>query len=316
MRKRLRILLILLAICAFGAVGYYLLHSSEPSFEGRRLSQWVLVMHSQVPGPEKDEARAIVRQLVTNSIPLLLRWLKEPDRPSLDERIYDSKSKLFGWLAAHHLFKLRSMGMISDGPNHRTIAAWALAELDQASKKAVIPVLISMLGDKKRKQGEISEMAGRAFIVLPMLEPESVGPLIDALSSQDVQVSALAAGALGNIGPPAKAAVPILEQRLQDSDPNIRVSTAEIIGKLGGDPNVFVPVVIHCLSEVDRDNLDYPLNILVRYKEQSKAGVPDLLRILSKTAESTNAVDIMIHAEVLSALQEIAPEAIAKAGGQ
>jgi len=45
-------------------------------------------MNSEKPGPEKEEARAIVRQLGTNSIPLLLRWLREPDRLSLNERFF------------------------------------------------------------------------------------------------------------------------------------------------------------------------------------------------------------------------------------
>gem|GEM_PF-6181521 len=241
-----------------------------------------------------------------------MQWLREPDRPSWNERLFDWKSKVLGWLAAQRIIEARPITMIGGGPNHRAIAAWALAELDPAGKNAVIPVLITMLGDRRHKPGEISEMAGRAFIVLPTMAPESIGPLIDALSSQDFQVWALAAGALGNIGPAAKAAIPVLEKRLNDKDPNIRVGAADIIGKLGGNPNEFIPVVIQSLPEVNRDDLDYSLNILVRYKEQSKAAVPILLTLLSSTPASTNTTDMVVRTEVLGALQEIDPEAAAK----
>jgi HEAT repeat protein len=316
MKKRSSAVLIFLAACAVGAAGLYVFHPREPSFEGRRFSQWVLTMNSEKPGPQKEEARAVVRHLGTNSIPLLLRWLREPDTPSLNERFINLKSKAFGWLAAHRIIKPRSITTTGRGPNHRTIAAWALAELDSASKKTVIPALISMLSDKSHEPGGFSELAGKAFIVLPTMAPESIGPLIDALSNQDTQVWALAEGALGNIGPVAKAAIPVLEKRLVDKDPNIRVGAAETIGKLGGDPDEFVPVVIKSLPEVNRDNLDHVLDILVRYKEHAKTAIPVLVAILSNTPESTNTTDIIVRAEVRSALREIDAEAAAKAGAQ
>ncbi len=176
-----------------------------------------------------------------------------------------------------------------------------------------MPVLIRMLGDKKHKPDESSETAGTAFLVLPKMAPDSIAPLIDALASQDVQVWMLAAGALGNIGPDAKAAIPVLEKRLADNDVHTRVGAAETIVKLGGDPDKFIPVVIQSLLEVKRDNMDYSLDILVRYKEHAKAAVPVLLTILSNTPQSSNSTNNALRNGVMNALHEIDPGAAAKA---
>jgi len=143
------------------------------------------------------------------------------------------------------------------------------------------------------------------------MAPESIGPLIDALSSQDTQVWALAEGALGNIGPAAKAAIATLEKRLNDKIQTSGWAPLKSLAKLAG-PGQFVPVVIKCLPEVNRDNLDYTLDILVRYKEYARAAIPALLSILNKTAESTNIADIVLRGEVISALREIDGDTQAK----
>jgi hypothetical protein len=85
------------------------------------------------------------------------------------------------------------------------------------------------------------------------------------------------------------------------------------MGELGGDPRVFVPVVIQSLPELDWVNLTYALDILVRYKEPAKASVPVLVNILNDTADSTNAIKIFVRYQVIDALRQIDPEAAAKA---
>ena len=63
---------------------------------------------------------------------------------------------------------------------------------------------------------------------------------------------------------------------------------------------------------MDRDNVDYALGVLVRYKEHSKPAVPGLARILNNIADSTNWSDINIRGLVTNALREIDPEAAVK----
>jgi hypothetical protein len=208
-RRGIRILLILLSMFALGAAVSALLHK-EPSFEGRKLSDWIWTMNGSKAGPEKEEARAAVRKLGTNSIPLLLRWLRQEDRPSLTERFDTVRHTVFFWLVTHKLIANRSITSLRHfNPSHSAMAMWALPELDHAARMAAIPKLIQMLGEKNRWPEDIPRAAGGAYMVLPKMAPESIAPLTEALSSHDPQVWALAAGALSEIGPDARAAIPV-----------------------------------------------------------------------------------------------------------
>jgi len=271
-------------------------------------------MNGSEAGPEKEKARAVVRQLGINSIPLLLRWLRQEDRPSLTGRFDNLRHAVFFWLVNHKLIANRSIRSLQDfNPSRSAMATWALPELDHAGRVTAIPTLIQMLGEKNRWPEDIPRAAGGAYMVLSRMAPESTAPLIEALSIHDPQVWALAAAALSEIGPDAKAATPVLEARLTDKDPLIRVSAAGVISKIGGDPNVFLPVVIQCLTEVGPMNLDTPLEILLRHKEHAKAAIPVLVGILNKTPSSPNPTNTMVQDRVINALRQIDPEALTRA---
>jgi HEAT repeat protein len=314
-RLCIRITLILLSVCALVTVAVFAIRHKEPSFEGRYLSDWIWTMNGSEPGPDKDKARAVVRQLGTNSIPLLLRWLRQEDRPSLTGRFDKLRHDLFFWLVRHKLIANRSIRSLRDfNPSRSAMAMWALPELDHTGRVTAIPTLIQMLGEKNRWPENIPRAAGGACIVLSKMAPESTAPLTEALSSHDPQVWALAAGALGEIGPNARAAIPVLAKRLTDKDPLMRVGAAGVIGKIGGDPNVFLPVVIQSLTQVDPINVDSPLEILLRYKERARAAVPVLIRILDKNPSSPNPTNTIVRDQVINALRQIDPEALTKAG--
>jgi hypothetical protein len=316
MRKsfRIRFVLLLLSVCAFGAVGLYHFLHQEPSFDGRYLSDWIWIMHGKESGPEKEQARAVVRQLGANSIPVLLDWLQQENHPSWTGRFDKVRHNIFFWLVGHKLITNRPITSLRDfNPSHSAMAMWALPELDPATRTNVIPTLIQMLGEKSQKPDEISRGAGGAFIVLSKMAPESIGPLIEALSSHDVQVSELAASALGRIGPDANAAIPMLKKGLQDSDLKIRLCFAAAIGEVGGDPNVFLPVVIQSLPKMQWTDLDYSLEILVRYKEHAKPAIPVLLSILNGIPGSGNPDNIAVRDEVINTIRQIDPNALAAA---
>ncbi len=171
MRKRSRMLLIFLGICAVGSILFYVFFPREPSFKNRSLSEWIWIMHDKQPGWEKDQASAIVSQLGSNSIPLLLRWIKEPDRPSLTERVNELKSKIITWFITHHIIKPISITTYGGHLNQRTTAVLALAALDTTSRRAVIPALIQMFQDTNHAPQEMSEAAGAAFWALSALSP-------------------------------------------------------------------------------------------------------------------------------------------------
>ena len=194
------------------------------------------------------------------------------------------------------------------------MAMWALPELDHTGRVTAIPTLIQMLGEKNRWAENIPRAAGGACIVLSKMAPESTAPLTEALSSHYPQVWALAAGALGEIGPNARAAIPVLAKRLTDKDPLMRVGAAGVIGKIGGDPNVFLPVVIQSLTQVGSDQRQQPAGGFAALQRTRQAAVPVLIRILDKNPSSPNPTNTIVRDKVINALRQINPEALTKAG--
>jgi hypothetical protein len=317
-RNWFRIVAGILIVCALAAGGFKVLSPREPSFEGRRLTYWVWTMwhmNSSPEGPEKKKARAVVRHLGAKSVPLLLHWLQQEVRPSMTQRFDELRQGIFLWFVRHKLIENRSITSLQDfNPSHRGMAMTVLAELGPEGRKIAIPSLIQMLRERDPRSNEPSITARVSGLTLSKMAPESIPPLMAALTNQDIQVWGLAAGALGNIGPEAKAAIPMLKEKLMDKDPAVRMGVAETIGKLGGDPREFVPILIGTLPELKWDMLDYGLEVLLRDKEHAKAAVPVLISILNKTPISTNKTNIMVRQQVGFALREIDPEAAAKAG--
>ena len=99
----------------------------------------------------------------------------------------------------------------------------AARELGRIGSERAIKPLVVLLAN-----AEVNESAAEA---LAKLGGKSVGPLLDALSSQDPTVRRMAAGALGGIGDPR--AVGSLAQLLQ-SDPEyaVRTAAATALGQL------------------------------------------------------------------------------------
>jgi hypothetical protein len=199
-RKRHVIALLwIIGIVAIG-LAIYLRGPSEPAYRGRSLSNWIVVTRVH---PDDDEARMAVRYLASNSIPLLLDWIKREDRPTPRARIAEAKGRAIAFLERHRVIKPRPHSMFMDWKeSYRRLAQWALDALGPEAETA-IPALIQMLGTKGPTTNDFSPVAGTAYLLLPKMAPASIPPLIDALSSSDFQVYALAAGALGEIGPQA-----------------------------------------------------------------------------------------------------------------
>ena len=304
-----RQLYILLASALLAATVMLSLNRSEPSYEGRCLSDWVIAMND---GKDMDRARVVVHHLGTNAIPLLLNWLQRPDRPTLRGRYWQAKQDGFSWLEAHRWITPRPRLWKMDWrASYRSLAQGTFFELGPDGKDA-IPTLIQWLGRKARTTNEIDEVAGTAYLILGHMAPASIPPLINALSSSDDQVYALAAGALSNIGPDAKAAIPVLRRRLNHKNPLMRVGAADVIGKIGGDPEEFMPVVVQALREPDLENLDYVLDILLRYKEHAKDAVPALLELLHGIPEPGNLTQRIARDQLKGTLGQLAPDAVAE----
>ena len=109
----------------------------------------------------------------------------------------------------------------------RWAAARALAKLGLPGK--ALPVLIATLDDEWS-----FHRRDTAWILGEVGPPAkaAIPALTKALKDEDGGVRQTAARALGNIGPAAKEAVPALEEALQDKDKWVRHAAAEALKKI------------------------------------------------------------------------------------
>lgn len=193
--------------------------------------------------------------------------------------------------------------------SYRSLAKAALTELGPEADTA-IPALIQMLGTKGPTTNDFSPIAGTAYLLLPKMAPASITPLIEALSSGDLQVYALAAGTLGEIGPQARAAIPAMQQRLADTNVMVRVGAADVLSKLGADPTVFMPTVVESLRDPDYTFLDYKLEVLLKHKDHARDAIPLLVNILTNATTPGSPTNVYVRQQVTGALMQLQPSLV------
>jgi len=280
---------------------------SEPACGGKTLSDWIVVTRVH---PDDEQARRVVRQLASKSIPLLLGWIQLEDRPSIKGRIAAAKDRAIIFLESHRIIRPRPRTTDIDWKaSYRSLAQAAITELGSEADTA-IPALIQMLATKGPTTNDFSPIAGTAFILLVKMAPASIPPLIDALSSNDFQVCNLAAWALGEIGAPASIAIPVVQRRLADTNVMVRVGAAEVLGKLGADPKIFMPTVVESLRDSDFTFLDYKLELLLKHKDHAGAALPLLLNLMTNATTLGSPTNAYVRQQVSSALLQLQPSPV------
>ena len=267
----------------------------EPRYEGKPLHYWLPRIHNQsLPTGEQDKTRAAITCIGTNNLPLLLEWFREEEPPD-SEPAY---RKAINWLLSRQRFT-RFRLEATYRWSRPSMAFTVFADYPQVTKTA-IPQFIAMLNDKELLT------KGKAGMVLGNIGKPAIPALLAALSHTNDIARAIAAYALGKNGTNAIHLRPNLEAMLSDKSIFVRLNAAVALGKLGGDPEIIVPVLLRCFHEGDGDTRSYALDILSKLKERAQSAVPDLTYSL---AAATNSND---HYFLLSALREIDSKQAAK----
>ncbi len=130
-------------------------------------------------------------------------------------------------------------------------------------------------------------------------------PLVHINFIEAVGRRAFAAFSLGQLGPPAKAAVPSLLQTLEGTDASVHEAAIYALGTIHSDPDVVIPILIPFLTNDDLN--DDAATALGNFGSAAKVAVPNIIPLLfSKDNDARSAAK--------AALKKIDPAAAAKAG--
>jgi HEAT repeat protein len=260
--------------------------ASEPSYNGRPLSEWLLVLeegHTMSGEPvEAPTAEEAIRQIGTNGIPTLIDLLGVYDKWSANKVLSKLHNKdLTAW------FKYEE-NIFSSCENIRKLGLRGFSILGTNAECAV-PQITKMLA--------YSDEAPRALLAVG---PKGFSALTNAMNDPNLSVRDGLIRALGKGGGGDPEVIKqLLVNALKDPDTLVRLHAAELLE--GKEPDLTIPALVPLLS--DNAYRWRAANLLAAYGPAAKSAAPNIFSIF------TNQPDMML----LPALRKIDPDIAAQA---
>jgi HEAT repeat protein len=249
MKKRIRIVLSLLAMIFIALLAFYALAPSEPSYAGRPLSSWLRQLDDgdREEGlswatwntnrtDKQEKAAGAIRQMGTNAVPNLLSTLT--NRPS------DLRIRIWTLAARQHWIKIPP-----PETNHlHRAAALAFDALGVKAKDAV-PDLVAILKHPPAGRNDDSDKV--ATIALAAIDPEGRAELIRLVGSKDWSGTCAIWGlASHHAAVPPKVIETLIKNLTNNMAGNGSIS-GWALGELQQDPEHVIPALISAFSSKD-----------------------------------------------------------------
>ncbi|MDB6067252.1 MAG: repeat protein [Pedosphaera sp.] len=256
MRKRSRVAFILLLLLVLGTIAWLTLRQNEPVYQGKTLSAWLEVYHTN---PQSDDPAGLeavkaadeaMRHMGTNVIPTLLRELQAEDSQlklkcvalfkkqhfiklnfTEDYLRQQAACSAFNALGNNGRSALPKLMALYENPrfyNSRISIMGAIAAIGPAASPAV-PILLPGLRDTNKTVVLCLEVSLGRIHAQPGL---AVPALLKCLSDRDWRVRRHAAYSLSDFGADAKPAIPALVELLQDKNAAVRQTAAEVLPRI------------------------------------------------------------------------------------
>jgi hypothetical protein len=287
-----RLILGILAAGVLASVVYAVLSSSrEPTYNGRPLSDWTTALNTySYPSTAQADASEAIKNIGTNAIPHLLRWIKYPERGGKPNLLLSLFDKLIHWLGFRRSFGDQKRDLANG-------AVLAFAVLGPLATNA-LPELTALL-----ESPDGTAVDARAGQSLAGIGPAALPIFLANLTNQNSEVQARAAFHLVQTASNAQSAVPQLITHLSGSDWLAVWAAGRTLGNLKTDPAVVVPILQALLADPHPARRAAAVQALADYGPLARPAVPALLNALN----TTNGYMIP---EIQAALRKIAPEAL------
>jgi hypothetical protein len=266
-RKRL-----VLAIAGFIALvaGLWLLlnRNAEPSYEGKRLSEWVEIYSSaSQPFAEFQQAASAIRAIGTNALPFLIQWAaSEPG-------------------AVRHCLTTVSQRLPSRISNNRTVTDWllepqmrsfmarlALGVLGEDAVPAV-PALHQVALNSSNRDVQLNAIVSLAVIARHHFDATKALTNIAAVTTiPELVLSPEFFNLHGDITP----FVPVLIERLKDAAGDGARTSAATLGRFTPDPERVVPALIEATASADPRLRLIAVEALGNYGDKASDALPTL----------------------------------------
>jgi HEAT repeat protein len=198
--------------------------ADEPTFNGRKLSEWVTLLKEDATPRKRRAAVVALGQIAASG-----------DRDTV----------------AATLAQLGKALRNDASPAVRAQAAIVLGQLKAETLAAALGDLtVSM---RAEREPAVRREVATALARLGEAAKPAVGPLTSALKDADASVRAAAADALGRIGGEAKGAEPELLPLLKDKDKSVRQAAVFALGRVKPDDTLTPAAAIVKVLQTDTD---------------------------------------------------------------
>ena len=269
--------------------------AAEPSYNGKPLSEWLLILKEGHTESGEQDAQAAIRQIGTNGIPVMVNLIS----------VYDD------WSAKRVLSKLHNKDITAyvkwdENPYSR---AKSLRELGLngfsilgTNAESAVPQIIKAMS--------YSDEAARA---LTMIGPKGFSALTNALNDSNSSVRDAIIRALGKgSGGDPEVIKQLLVNALKDPDTLIRLHAADILRDKA--PDAVIATLMPLLDASDYGNCKSAADTLGTLGPAAKVAVPKLFSVFTNVVCGTNEYLIRcLTGDLLDALGKIDPDSAKEA---
>jgi hypothetical protein len=304
MGTKRRILLAAIVIGALGTLTWFLLSHRKPTYNGKRLTEWLANYNGAVSEQELENTDEAMRQMGPTVVPTLLMML--------DARDSAVKMKLINLAETHGVH----VPPFPSAYEKQMMALSGFKALGPMAKPA-IPGLARMLA-----RGQIL-----ALHVLSLIGPDSIGALTNALSNKESRIKIGIVQALSeyatnsastneNGNAPEVASgfrqaaaqiIPALLWLARDPDEDVREWAKDGVACFSNAPEVAVPLLIPMLKDKNPGVRHFAASSLIAFGPAAVPAVPSLFYALSDDKPSVRASAIEALAHVGSADTNVPP---------
>jgi len=221
-------------VVGLGWLAWQMLRPREPMYQGKPLSYWMGGYdYPAYGGVTPSEADQAVRQLGTNAIPTLLRFIGAKDS-ALKLKVIELVQKP-NFVHSHYAL---------DSDRHRQ-AVQAFEILGDDAKGAV-PALIKIYNLNISDDSQYAVAAALGWI-----GPSArlaIPSLLQGMNGTNFHVRLFSIRALGQIHAESAVIVPALKGQLKDREPTVQMFAIGALGDFGPDAKPAVPALIQLLS--------------------------------------------------------------------
>ena len=311
------------------------INNGPGKYKGRSLSEWLVDLDDQHPGPANDKAIEAVHYFGTNGLPVILSMLTldnprhavlacyelgpkaKPAIPALIKLLNDNNQYTLGYCVA----ALARIGSDSIAPmiasltnvdaSVRTEIVSGLGNMPAYSGKSDalisngIPVLLTSLQDESFY---VRAFAARSLGLLGEGNTLVVPALIKVLDDTNAEVRECACLALGDFKAQAKPAVQKLLTLISDSAQEVRshaaIALVQIEPDNEGQINMLMPILTENITGIGGKDMNYSSTTAAALSicgEKAKQALPALLIAAQKTSGHE-------HQKILEAIKKIDPQ--------